>query len=266
MNAPEKVSYRIENSVAYITLTKPNQANTLELDMEKDIIIYLHKANYDSNVRAIVIEAEGKFFSGGGPVDQLADLTENVKSKSEEIDECLTYPGAVSMEIRRTEKPVIAAIQNAVAGAAANIVLACDFRIARDDMYLIEAFINIGLSTDGGGAYLLCRLVGAAKATELIMLGSPLTAQEAQQLGLVTKILPKESFKEGVKLFAEKLANGPSQTYKFMKSLVNQAAFSDIEYAMSIETEYQRRAIRSQDAKEGIHAFLEKRTATYIGK
>lgn len=266
MGYSDHVFWQVKNGVAYLTIDNAAHANTLDEPMEKDMLAYLEKARFDESIRAVVIQAEGRIFSGGGDLDQLRELTEHPEAHSAQIDECLTFPGAVSCAIRRIGKPVVAAIQGALAGAAANIMLACDFRIASEDMFLVEAFVNIGLCTDGGGAYLLTRILGAARATELVMLGNRVNAQEALSLGLVNRVVSREALAEETRQFAERLARGPAKSYQYLKRLINEAAFFDMDTALDAEVEYQRVCLRSQDAKEGIRAFLEKRRPSYQGK
>ncbi len=262
----DRIHYHTENHVAYLTIDYPACANALDEPMEKDLLAYLQLAGFDSNIRAVVIQAEGRLFSGGGNLNELCDLTEHIEEKSALIDECLTFPGTLSCTIRKIGKPVIGAIQGALAGAAANIMLACDFRIVSEDMFMVEAFVNIGLCTDGGGTYLLGRMLGAARATELVMLGQRISARDALRLGLVNKIVSRDALHNETKKFAERLAKGPGKVYQYLKQLINQTMFFDMETVLATEVEYQRICLRSSDAREGIHAFLEKRPPTYQGQ
>ncbi len=261
-----KVKYSVENHVAYITIDNDKFGNALDEAIQNDIMAYLDDARFNEDVRAIVLQAEGRIFSGGGNIKMLKEVASDPVANTSRIDNALGQPGAITRRMREITKPIVVAIQGAVAGAAANIALAGDFRIAAENVSLIEAFVGIGLSTDGGGAYLLTKLVGAAKATELIMLGRPVKAEELKHLNLVTKVVPLEVLHEETVKFAERLAQGPGKSYRYIKTMINQAAYADILSALSMEVEYQNICIRTDDCMEGLNGFLEKRKPQFKGR
>ena len=259
------VKYNIENKVAYITIDNDKQGNALNEEIQNDILAYLADARFNEEVRVVVLQAEGRIFSGGGNIGMLKEVASDPEKYANRLDNALAQPGAIAMAMRQILKPVVVSIQGAVAGAAANIALAADFRIVAENVSLIEAFVGIGLSTDGGGAYFLTKLVGAAKATEMIMLGRPLKAEELQDLNLVNKVVPLEALRGETVKFAERLANGPARSYRYMKEMINSAAYADITAAFAMEVEYQNNCIRTQDCMEGLNSFLEKRRPQFKG-
>lgn len=260
-----KVHYSITNHVAYITIDNDKFGNALDEAIQNELIEYLDGARFNKDVRVIVLQAEGRIFSGGGNVRMLKEVASDPVANASRLDDALAQPGSITRRMREITKPIVVAIQGAVAGAAANIVLAGDFRIVAENASLVEAFIGIGLSTDGGGAYLLTKLVGAAKATEMIMLGYPVKAEEMKQLNLATKIVPLEALREETVKFAERLARGPGKSYRYMKAMINQAAYADILTALATEVDYQNICIRTEDCMEGINSFLEKRKPQFKG-
>jgi enoyl-CoA hydratase/carnithine racemase len=185
---------------------------------------------------------------------------------NELLNEGFAMPGRVVRQIRNVRKPVIAVLNGAVAGAAANIALWCDFRIASEDMVLLEAFVKIGLVTDGGGAYILTKIVGVAKATELIMTGKTIDSAECLRLGLVNEVVPNEELQDRAIAFAKRFVKGPGFAYKHLKNLINISAFSDMGGYLDMEAELQRICGASEDVLEGMTAFVEKRKPVYKGK
>ncbi len=261
-----RLELAIENKVAYISFNDPKHANAFDQMLERDLYSMLTECRYNEEVYVIVLRAEGKMFSAGGNMADLKLAVDDPVGQQSVIDETMVMPGSISKLIRAIEKPVVAAVNGAVAGAAESIVLMCDFRIADADAMFVTPFVNIGLIPDGGGIYAASRIMGAAKAAEMAMLGRPIKADQALQLGLVTKVVSPDELVEATRKFAEKLAAGPRLVYKWSKALINQACYSDIESNLNNESIVQNICIRSQDCKEGVYAFLEKRRPEFCGK
>ena len=172
----------------------------------------------------------------------------------------------VSHNIRRSAKPVIASVFGAAAGAAFNIALACDFCVATENARFIQAFVNIGLIPDAGGMYLLTRAVGINKATHLAMLGTPIDAVQAFELGFVYKVCEEKELAAETEKLAQKLAAGPAQSYARIKELVFAAEFGDYAQYTKKEIESQLACGNTNDFEEGISAFAEKRKPRFTGK
>lgn len=261
-----KVHYEITNGVAYITLDYQPNLNVLDEPMQRQIMWCLDACQYDPQVKVVVLQAEGRAFSGGGDIKGMIAELEKPDIRDTIMPEALTWPGLIAHKIRGMKKPVVAAIQGAVAGAAANLVLMCDFRIAAEDAMFIEAFVKIGLITDGGGVYILNKLVGPAKTTELVMTGRPVDSKEAKELGLVTEVVPNDELRAKTIKFAEKLARGPGLSYQYLKTLINQVAFPDLDTVLAAEAEYQLTCAQTKDCLEGMKAFVEKRRPEFKGR
>lgn len=261
----KKVLFSITDGVAVISMNSPQTLNALDDHMQRELMQCFAACEHDDSVKAVIYRAEGRAFSGGGDIKAMLREMEAVPRNNALLNEGFAMPGLLARQIRSIRKPVIAVLQGAVAGAAANIALMCDFRIAADDMVLIEAFIKIGLVTDGGGVYILNKLLGVAKTTELVMTGKPVDAAEALRLGLVTEVVPAAELQERALTFARKFVKGPTLAYHHMKNLINQAAFSDMGGYLELEAELQRICGASNDVLEGMRSFVEKRKPAFRG-
>jgi 2-(1,2-epoxy-1,2-dihydrophenyl)acetyl-CoA isomerase len=163
-------------------------------------------------------------------------------------------------------KPTVAAVRGVAAGIACNIALASDLRIAADNARFLEAFAHIGLVPDGGGGYLLPRLVGLGRALDMALLAEEVSGPEAERIGLVTKCVPLAEFDTAVAALARRLANGPTRTYGLIKELLYKSMDLPLPASFELEGQLQDLAISTADHQEGVNAFLQKRPARYIGK
>ncbi|MFD9412396.1 enoyl-CoA hydratase/isomerase family protein [Streptomyces sp. NPDC059989] len=266
--APEdEVLHRTDNGVAWITLNRPAAMNALTWDQRERIITLLADASADPATRAVVITATGKGFCAG------ADLRSNGNggAAAERI------AGDVARMIRLgaqrlvtavldCEKPVIAAVNGTAAGIGAHLALACDLVIAAEPARFIEVFVRRGLVPDGGGAYLLPRLVGPQKAKELMFFGDAVPAAEAERLGLVNKVVPAEELERTAREWAERLAQGPTRAIAMTKQLVNASLDGDRAAALAAEATAQEINMTTADANEGVASFVERRTPKYLGR
>src|SRR5699024_5364863 len=200
----ETINYDVKNQVAWISLNRPDKLNAFTEQMNKEMIQALKGAKKDTDVRAIVITGEGKAFCSGediGGISADADHREMIITRYKPMMETLA----------NVEKPTIAAVNGAGAGAGFSLALGCDFRIASEKDSFIQAFINIGLIPDSGSLYYLPRIVGMANALKLTILGEKVKANDAKDYGLVTKVVPPDQLVEETKVFAERLAGMPTK-------------------------------------------------------
>ena len=261
-----KVKYSVADGIATICMDSPETLNALDEIMENELLEAFTRAEFDESAKVVIYKANGRAFSGGGDIKRMLEVMKEEPRNNELLNEGFAMPGRVVRQIRNVRKPVIAVLNGAVAGAAANIALWCDFRIASEDMVLLEAFVKIGLVTDGGGAYILTKIVGVAKATELIMTGKTIDSAECLRLGLVNEVVPNEELQERAIAFAKRFVKGPGLAYKHLKNLINISAFSDMGGYLDMEAELQRICGASEDVLEGMTAFVEKRKPVYKGK
>lgn len=255
----ETVKTSIRNHVKYITLNRPEKMNAFNSEMNKDIIKALKDAGKNDDVRAIVITGEGRAFCSG---EDLSGVHENLNH----ADEIRRRYNPMVVALAKLEKPVIAAVNGAAAGAGMSLALACDFRVASEKASFIEAFIHVGLVPDSGSLYYLPRIVGYAKAMELAVLGEKITAEEALTLGLVSKIFSVETFEKNASAFAERMASLPTKSIGLIKRYMRQSYENTLDQMLENEAFAQRTAGLTEDHQEGINAFLNKRKPEFTGK
>jgi enoyl-CoA hydratase/carnithine racemase len=258
MTQPTTFSYEEEAGVATITLDRPDRLNALTFEVYSELRDLFAALPGRQSVRAIVITGKGRGFCSGGDVEAI--IGELLKQDMPQLLAFTRMTGALIRNIRTVPQPVVAAINGVAAGAGAVIALACDFRIAVPQASLAFLFTRVGLAgADMGAAYLLPRVVGLARATELLLLGDRIGADEALRIGLVNRVVPPESLMEEARTLAERLASGPSFALGMTKTLLNQEL--DIDLASAIEAEAQGQAICMQtpDFREAYEAFKTRR-------
>ena len=257
----DRLLFELSEGIAVLTLNRPDVMNAFEDGMREALFERLEECANDQAVRCIVITGAGRAFSAGGDIASMAKLQE--ENDLSIVEARMNIAGKVIQQIRRMPQPVLAAINGAAAGGGMNLALACDLRIASDKAIFAESFIKIGLIPDWGGFDFLTKLVGTSKAMELMMLGDRIDASEAHQLGLVNRVVPDETFRDEAAKLARRLADGPAETLSAIKEGVYRGAESTLPETLSYEYKTQRRLFLREDAREGMKAFLEKRSAVY---
>ncbi len=256
------IELKIENNVAYITLNRPEVFNSFNREMALSLQDTLDACEANTEVRAIVLTGSGKAFCAGQDLKEIItpELNPGFKKILEE------HYNPIILRIRNIEKPIIAAINGVAAGAGANIALACDIVIADENASFIQAFSKIGLIPDSAGTFFLPRLIGFQKASALAMLGDKVSAQEAERIGMIYKYVPSEEFQETIQKLAIKMAQMPTKALGLIKKSFNQSLANNLEQQLSVEAKYQIEAAETNDFKEGITAFIEKRKPNFRGK
>ena len=259
----ETVLYEKDNGVASIALNRPEKLNAFDGTMHDELYRALDSVAEDEEIRCVVLRGEGRGFSAG------ADLTQIVKEADGDPDlgEYLraTYSRLVKRMVRM-EKPIIAAMHGPVYGAGVGLALACDLRIAAENTKFSVAFIKIGLIPDAGVTFLLPRVVGLGRAMEMSMLGDAVEAEEAYRIGLVNKVVADEVLPEEARNLAERLARMPTAALGRIKDSLYSSFETDLETALETEAEGQTFCGFTQDHKEGVTAFFEKREARFVGR
>ncbi|WP_406496428.1 enoyl-CoA hydratase-related protein [Streptomyces sp. NBC_00846] len=262
--SPESlILHTTDNGVSRITLNRPEAMNALTWDQRERVIGLLSEASADPAVRAVVLTATGRGFCAGADLRGAPVTGDRV-------------PGDVARTIRLgaqrliaavldCEKPVVAAVNGTAAGIGAHLAFACDLVLAAESAKFIEVFVRRGLVPDGGGAYLLPRLIGPQRAKELMFFGDSLPAREAERLGLVNRVVPDEELTATAHAWAQRLAAGPTRAIALTKQLVNASLDSDRATAFAAEAMAQEINMTTQDANEGITSFVERRTPKYRG-
>lgn len=260
----KKIEFSHANGIATVRLNSPGNLNAIDAAMAGELMAAFDVCADDGAIKVVVVEGAGDSFSAGGDIKMMIGAVK--ANNMAALISGVRNVGAVAVKIRNLRKPVIACVHGAVAGAGVNFALACDFRVAAENTKFIQAFVNIGLVPDMGGTFLLTRLIGVARTTELVMTGKPLAVAEAFNMGLVNQVVPAEQLREAAEKLARQLCRLPSVALGNMKALINRAAFGGLENALDNETEYQTMCAGTEDFKEGIMAFAEKRKPVFKGK
>jgi len=255
------IQLKVMNQVAYVVLNRPEVFNSFNREMALSMQSALDQCASDTLIRAIVITGNGKAFCAGQDLKEVVspELNPGFRKILEE------HYNPIVQRIRTIEKPVIAAVNGVAAGAGANIALACDIVLASEKASFIQAFSKIGLIPDSGGTFFLPRLIGFQRASALAMTGDKVSAEEALQMGLVYKVVSEESFETSVQQLAEQLAQMPTKALGLTKRLLNQSLTNDLNTQLALESDLQIEASESNDYKEGVTAFVEKRKPNFYG-
>lgn len=250
-------------NIVTITLNRPEKLNAFVGHMRRDLAEALEEAASDHSVRVVIITGAGRAFCAGGDVGFMAELIEN--KDSEEFSRLLGAARRVITTIRQMTKPVIAAINGPASGAGFNLALACDLRIASTAATFSQSFVKVGLHPDWGGTYFLPRMVTANKACEMFFLGDAIDAEEALNLGLVNRVVKPEELESTTRQLAERLRDAPPISIAAAKQAIYMSHASDLEEMLRYENEAQLRCFDSEDGREGIRAFLDKRVPKFKG-
>jgi len=260
------VTYQVADHIATITMNDPATLNAISTPMKNALMAALIEADSDDDVRVIVLQGSNQNFSSGGHIGEMLENGTKTEALAEKIEAMVSGVAELSLKLRTVYKPVIAKLEGAVAGAGMNLALTCDFRIASDNAKFVQAFVNIGLIPDAGGIYLLTQLIGAAKTTELVMLGDKLTAEDMKRLDLVNEVTSAAHIDDCTQHLAKRLSQLPSKALATMKDMINTHAFMGLNEALDMEVHQQTMMAQTADFKEGISAFMEKRAPNYQNK
>ncbi|MBS4189380.1 enoyl-CoA hydratase/isomerase family protein [Bacillus sp. FJAT-49705] len=255
----ETIKYEIRKSVAWITLNRPEKLNAFTEQINREVQQSIKKASKDPEVRCLVITGEGRAFCSGQDLD-------GVLEDMDHGEVLRNHYNPMVMELHKCEKPVIAAVNGVAAGAGMSLALACDFRLLSEKASFIEAFIHVGLVPDAGNLYYLPKLIGYAKALELAVLGDKISAYDAENLGLATKVIPLERWTEEVTVFAERLASMPTVAIGLIKKNLKSSWNLTLEESLEKDAQAQRIAGLTSDHIEGVKSFMEKRKPVFLGK
>jgi 2-(1,2-epoxy-1,2-dihydrophenyl)acetyl-CoA isomerase len=255
------IIFSIEDAVARITLNRPDKLNAFNRDMAMEMQSCLDEAATLREVRAVLITGAGKGFCAG---QDLAEITDPAGPTMSQI--LSEHYNPIIRKIRTMAKPVIAGVNGVAAGAGANIALCCDIVIARHSALFVQAFSKIGLIPDSGGTYFLPRLIGWQKASALMMTGDKVSATEAEQMGMIYKVVPDEVFDDNIRIFAIQMAEMPTHGLALTKHALNYSLSGNYEQQLDLEDKLQQEAALTYDYREGVDAFIQKRKPMFKGE
>ncbi len=261
----EPILTHVENRVATLTFNRPDKLNALSRDLLNQSIDCLKRWSRDPEIGAIVLTGAGRAFCAGGDVGMMAKQDEAPPSLEQQIDG-LREAQELSWLLYNIPKVTIAAVNGHAMGAGLGVCLSCDLRIASEWAKFGTAYAKVGFGGDFGTTWLLARSVGAAKAKELFFLGDILDAAEAHRLGLVNRVVVADQLAAQVGEIATRIAHGPQVSYRYMKANVNLAMTTDFRTLLDREAETHLRCGQTDDHKEGVRAFLEKRQPNFTGR
>jgi len=255
------IQFELIEGVGKITLNRPDKYHSFVRKMALQLQSVLDQCNEDKTVRTILITATGKAFCAGQDLGEATDP--NGPDLTQMVQE---HYNPIIRKIRNMEKPVVAAVNGVAAGAGASIALACDIVVATESATFIQAFSKIGLIPDSAGTFFLPRLVGMQKAAALMMTAEPVSAKDAEAMGMIYKVFSDESFEEESWKLASKLAKMPTKGLGLTKRLLNASYSNNLEQQLDMEDKCQTIAGNTTDFKEGIEAFFEKRKPNFKGE
>jgi enoyl-CoA hydratase/carnithine racemase len=260
----QAIIFATEGPVATIKLNRPAKLNAFGGPMREEILDALGTVASDDRIRVLAVTGEGRGFSAGGDIDHLRLLRE--KKDEPGFRSALAAGEKITRTMRSLGKPVIAAVNGPCAGAGFSFALGCDMRIASDLATFGASFALIGLHPDWGGSWLLPRLIGSAKACELIFTGTMIPASEAAKIGLVNEVVPHDKLLPHVMDLAGRMAKNSPRVLRLAKESIYRSLSSDIETAYARESEVQTECFYSEDFLEGLQAFAEKRKPQFKGR
>lgn len=252
-----------QNGVGYLRFNRPKQLNSFNVQMHQEVAEVLKRWHSQEDIRCVVITGEGRGFCAGQDLgDRVVDPNAEAPDLGQSIEK---FYNPLVKTLVNMPKPVICAVNGVAAGAGANLALACDIVIAAQSASFIQAFCRLGLVPDSGGTWFLPRVVGHARAMGLALLGDKVPAEQAKEYGMIWDVVADDELQQHVQNLAEKLATQPTFGLSLIKKAIHQSSTNTLEQQLLLERDLQRIAGRSDDYKEGVSAFMQKREPQFKG-
>ncbi len=262
MNEFQTIEWKKQNGVAHITLNRPDNANSVNLLLAQELMEAANTCDCDPEIRAVLLTGKGRMFSAGGDLPSFIDKGDAAGQHLKDVTAALH---TASSRFARMAAPLIVAVNGTAAGAGFSLAVSGDIVFAAESAKFTLAYTGVALSPDGGSSYYLPRLVGLRRAQELILTNRVLSAQEALEWGLLTKVVADDELQSEALAMAERMANGPTQAYGQSKALLLDTYNNNFETQLELESRSIAKLINSPDGQEGIHAFAEKRKPAFKG-
>ncbi|GII66537.1 enoyl-CoA hydratase [Sphaerisporangium krabiense] len=259
----DHVLYSVEDSVATVTLNRPEAMNALTVQMKASLLEALERARDDAGARAVLLTGAGRAFCAG---QDLQEHAANLEAGVGLDGTVRAHYNPIVLTVTGMGKPVVAAVNGVAAGAGASLAFACDFRVAAENAKFAMAFGAIGLVPDSGASWTLPRLVGPAKARELLLLGDTVGAEEALRLGLATAVVPAAELGARARELAVRLAQGPTLAYGAIKQALDYSAAHTLEDSLEVEADLQDFCAKTEDHERATRAFLAKQKPVFQGR
>lgn len=262
MSDYETVSIERQNGVATVSLNRPDALNSFNVALRRELLLAAREVNDDEDIRVVILTGTGRAFSAGADLSDTSAAGENFRVE----DELNGEYKPVLMEITDAPKPWISAVNGAAAGIGSAFALVCDLTVMAQDAYLYQAFTAISLVPDGGATWHLVRTIGRKRAYEMIVTGQKVPAQQCMELGLCNRVVPTKDLMQDTLAWAQELANKAPLALRYAKQALNEAMEASLDNTISNEAKLQHICIGSEDASEGISAFLQKRKPQWQGR
>jgi len=256
------------DAVCRITLNRPTSLNAINGDLVAALGHVVTSLKGNRTVRAVVIDGEGDHFMAGGDIKKFQTMLAETTDRTELNGRFSTMLDAVHrviVDMRSLDQPIVASVKGAVAGAGVSLMLACDLVIAADNAFFTLAYCHLGVSPDGGSTFHLPRMVGLKRSFEMALLGDRFDAATAERWGLINRVVAAADLSAETGALVTRLANGPSHAHAHAKRLLNSSHQNDMEHQLSQETTFFADCTTTEDFREGVHAFIEKRPARFSG-
>jgi len=254
----------VAERVAVVRLQRPEAKNALTLEMKQALVELLPALADDPHVGAVLLTGAGAAFCAGGDTKRMA--REGAPPSPDERKRQLRWEHGIPLALHRMPKPTLAALPGAAAGAGLSLALACDLRVMAESAFVTTSYVKLGLSGDYGASWFLTRLVGPARAREILFLGDRLGARECLALGLVNRVVPDAELEAEARALARRLAQGPPIALRFMKDNLNRALGESLETLLELEAERMVDGATSEDYVEAVRAFEERRPPVFKGR
>ena len=260
----DSIKYDVADRIATITLNRPERMNAFTWEMTDAWADALTEAQRDDAVHVVIVTGAGKAFCSGGDIQGMGERKD--RTPLERKNELFGHVQRIPLALEAMDKPVIAAVNGAATGAGMDLALQCDLRYAASSARLGETYVRVGLVPGAGGTWFLPRLTGTAKALELFWTGDLISAEEAERLGIVNKVVPDDQLLTHVREVAAKIARGPQLSIRFIKRAVYQGTRIDLRTSLDLISSHYAVVSSSDDHKEAVAAYLEKRKPKFAGK